>query len=91
MSNLIRVLYDDAAEATSRIAIDYMLIACKLHIMNLHLEYFFARKLIDTCDSETSQKFEEKAQIKIYSKLELTVKVVNLLTKKEVRVTKRAD
>ena len=44
LSDLTRVLYNDATEATSRIAVDMMLIACKLHVMELHSTNFSLRK-----------------------------------------------
>ena len=85
------MLYDDATEATSRIAVDMMLIACKLHIMGLHPNHFSPKKQKLAAGSDTPQDSEAREIVKIYPKVELAVEVVKPGTNEKVRVTGRAN
>lgn len=42
--DLTRVFYDDATEAASRIAVDMMLLACKIHVIKLHAIFLSPKK-----------------------------------------------
>ena len=85
------MLYDDATEATSRIAVDIMLIACKLHIMCLHPTHFSPKKQKLAVRPDTPQDMEAREIVKIYPEVELAVEVVEPGTNEKVRVTGRAD
>ncbi len=85
------MLYDDATEATSRIAVDMMLIACKLHVMELHSTRFSPKKRKAASRSGTSQDSEVREMVRIYPEVELAVEVMDPNMNEKVRVTARAD
>lgn len=85
------MLYDDATEATSRIAVDMMLIACKLHVMKLHSILFRPKKRKVASRPGTPQDSEVREMVRIYPEIELAVEVVDPHMNEKVRVTGRAD
>lgn len=91
MLDLKKALYDDAAEATSRIAVDLMLIACKLHVMEMHPSHFSAKRQMTATRPATPYDSEEREMVMIFPEIELAVQVEDPKTKETVRVTGRAD
>ena len=85
------MLYDDATEATSRIAVDMMLIACKLHVMELHPTHFSPKKRKVASRPGTPESSEIQEMVRVYPEVELAVKVMHPTKNEEVCVTGRAD
>jgi len=85
------VLYNDATDATSRIAVDMMLIACNLHVMDLHSTHFSPKKRKVASRSGISQDSEVREMVRIYPEVELAVEVMDPNMNEKVRVTGRAD
>lgn len=85
------MLYDDVPEATNRIAVDMVLIACKLHVMDLHSTHFSPKKRRAASRPGTPQDLDVRETIRIYPELELAVEVMDPSTNEKVRVTGRAD
>jgi hypothetical protein len=85
------MLYNDFSEITVRIAVDMMLRACKLHIMDLHPTHFWPKKRKVANRSGTSENVEVREVIRVYSELELAVEVMDPKTNEKVRVAGRAD
>ena len=85
------MLYDDATEATSRIAVDMMLIACKLHVMELHSTHFRPKKRKVASRPGIPQSFEVREMVRVYPEIELAVEIMDPRTNEKVRVTGRAD
>ncbi len=90
LSDMVRVLYDDSAEATSRIAVDMMLIACKFHVMDLHPAKFSPKKQMHSTFSST-QNPELRETLKVYPELDLAVEMMHPVTKERFSITGRAD
>ena len=86
------MFYDKTTEATSRIAVDMMLIACSSYLMGLYPTYFSRKKQMATSRPSTPQgDFEDRETVKVYPEVDLTVDVMDPKTKTTVRVTERAD
>ena len=84
------MLYDDESEATRRIAVDMMLIACKLHIMDLYPTHFSPKRQ-KVASRPGSPQDQDRETVKIYPEIELAVEVMDPYTKENIRVTGRAD
>lgn len=78
-------------EATSRIAVDMMLIACKLHVMDLHSTHFSPKKRNVASRPSTPQDSEVREMVRIYPEVGLAVEVMDPNINEKVRVTGRAD
>lgn len=91
LNDLYEVLYDDTTEATSRMAVDMMLIAYKLHIMEKYSHLFSPKKRKASSRPGTPQEIPIPERMKIYPEIEMAVDVVDPITKEDVRVTGRAD
>lgn len=78
-------------EATSRIAVDMMLIACKLHVMELHPTHFLPYKWKVASRPDISQDAEVRETVRMYPEAELAVEVMDPKANEQVRVTARAD
>lgn len=92
LQELSNELYDDTTEATSRIAVDMMLIACSAHLIGLYPTYFPRKKQKVTSRPSTPQgDFENRERVKVYPEVDLTIDVMDPTTKTTVRVTGRAD
>ena len=86
------MFYDKTTEASSRIAVDMMLIACSSHLIELYPTYFSPKRQKVTSRPSTPQcDFEDREKVKIYPEVDLTVDVMDPKTKTTVRVTGRAD
>jgi hypothetical protein len=84
---------DEASEASSRIAVDIMLVQCKLFLTQLHPEHFSTkRKKTTTCPSTPGpQRIDSGQVVKIFPELEVYVDVEHPKTETSIRVTGRAD
>lgn len=86
------MFYNKTTEATSRVAVDMMLIACSSHLIGLYPFYFSRKRQKVTSRPSTQQgDFEDRETVKVYPEVDLTVNVIDPKTKTIVRVTGRAD
>lgn len=77
MADLKRALYDDESEATRRVAVDFVLLACRLCLMDLNQSH-----PADNANPEP---------LRIFPELDMSVEITDRLSTKPVRVTGRAD
>lgn len=91
MSDLSKALYDDNNEATGRIAVDFMIIACKLYVMASHPTHFANKRRMVAGRLETPQDFEEREQVKVYPEIDLGIDVLDPKTNENICVSGRAD
>ncbi|KAN0072599.1 hypothetical protein V8E54_009528 [Elaphomyces granulatus] len=103
LDDLSRAMYKEASEAASpgsavfalasRIAVDIMLVQCKLFLTELYPEHFSTkRKKTTTCPSTSGPQCIDSGQVvKSFPELEVYLDVEHPKTKKSIRVTGRAD
>ncbi|KAL0636951.1 Maltase MalT [Maublancomyces gigas] len=76
--DLKRALYDDESEATRRVAVDFVLLACRLYLIDLHHK--------PNRTDNTNAKL-----LRIFLELDMSVEVIDHMSTKPIRVTGRAD
>lgn len=77
LADLKRALYDDESEAARRVAVDFVLIASRLCLMDLRRP--------DPADNSNAEP------LRIFPELDLSVEVIDRVTSKPIRVTGSAD
>lgn len=78
LSDLKRALYDDESEATRRVAVDFVLLACRLCLIDLHHK----QNRADNTNAEP---------LRIFLDLDMSVEVIDHVSTKPIRVSGRAD
>lgn len=88
IANLEKAFYDDRSEASCRIAVDYMIVAAKLHIHELHPHPTRSAKRVRTLQSTYGPTMPQT--LHVFPELELQITVPDEYAN-PVQVTGRAD
>jgi len=89
--DLSRALYDEDSEATCRVAVDMVLIACKLHLVDRYPEDSTSKRLKTASRPVTPQLPDPREVVRVFPELDMYVDVMHPGTKQSIRVTGRAD
>ncbi|KAH0541712.1 hypothetical protein FGG08_003804 [Glutinoglossum americanum] len=91
LHDLSRALYDEDSKATCRVAVDMMLIACKLHLIDHCPEDSTSKKRKTASCPSTPQLSDPREVVRVFPELDVHIDVMHPGTKQTIRVTGRAD
>ncbi|KAI9771926.1 MAG: hypothetical protein M1839_002709 [Geoglossum umbratile] len=89
--DLSRALYDEDSEATCRVAVGMVLIACKLHLTDHYPEDPTSKRRKTASRPVTPQLSDPRELVRVFPELDMHIDVIHPGTKQTIRVTGRAD